>query len=377
MADVEGARALRAPRPMPTPCASGTTTSKFGCPPSPRSSPRSCRILVRRRAPGVGTKTGALGPGAVRRQWGLRALGRTTRDELTRTSTTGRAPRRSGRSSWGPPSRREPRPAFEAGDLDYSPIGDADAAWIHDKTLGPRCGTSRRGGRLHGFDTADRRSTTPGPPGVRRAVDWQRIVTLAGGNRGPGHEHGPAGIPGHATSDFGLAYDPVAARELLAAAGYPGERVSRSDPGRPGPAGDAILADLKSELGITFTYESWNPRRTSGGSRRSAGHLVADVGGRLSGPERLPGRAAGHRQSNNYGHWSSAEFDEAIAEAGAATEPAAVRAAERGRGDRPTRRAGRASLPTAPAGRWPGRGCRGRPRTGSGSSPGRPGVGDE
>ena len=70
----------------------------------------------------------------------------------------------------------------------------------------------------------------------------------------------PPGVPGH-SPDIGLPYDPVAARQLLAQAGYPG--------GRGFPAVTLVVADLpnairdaqylqarwREELGVNIHYE--------------------------------------------------------------------------------------------------------------------------
>ena len=45
------------------------------------------------------------------------------------------------------------------------------------------------------------------------------------------------------------------------------------------------------------------------------------------GPNDFLGLLLGTGESNNYGRWSSPEFDAAIADAGAATDPAAILAA--------------------------------------------------
>jgi oligopeptide transport system substrate-binding protein len=45
------------------------------------------------------------------------------------------------------------------------------------------------------------------------------------------------------------------------------------------------------------------------------------------GPNDFLSVLLGTGQSNNYGHWSSAEFDAAIADAGATTDPATILAA--------------------------------------------------
>ena len=91
---------------------------------------------------------------------------------------------------------------------------------------------------------------------------------------------------------------------------------------------DAILADLKRELGITVHYEGMEStpyfrRLSTDPPAFWALAWVADY----PGPNDFLGLLFGTGSSNNYGRWSSAEFDAAIAKAGAATDPAAIRAA--------------------------------------------------
>ena len=117
--------------------------------------------------------------------------------------------------------------AFQSNELDYAPLNGADASWIaYDRTLGPQL---RQVGSLsvqyYGFDTSR-------PPfddvRVRRAigeaVDWRRLAALAGsdGSVEVANSMVPPGIPGRSDADFVPTYDPAAARQLLAEAGYPG-----------------------------------------------------------------------------------------------------------------------------------------------------------
>ncbi|MEO8229493.1 MAG: peptide ABC transporter substrate-binding protein [Chloroflexota bacterium] len=287
--------------------------------------------------PGVGSKAGALEPGESFVASGAYVLSAKTATEMTLTAND--------RYWAGPPpiktvhllttlKGKSPVQAFEDGELDYTPIGDYDAAWIrYDATLGrslrsvPSAAVS-----YYGFDASR-------PPfndvKVRQAfawaVDWKRLVTLAGGDSEiPATSLIPPGIPGRSERDFSPKHDPEAARAALAAAGYPGgagfPEVTLVDSG----AGydEAILAELKRELGITVRYEGMEStpyflRLAVDPPAFWALAWVADY----PGPNDFLGLLLSTGSSTDYGRWSSAEFDAAIAQAGAATDPAAIRAA--------------------------------------------------
>jgi len=223
---------------------------------------------------------------------------------------------------------------FEDGDLDYTPIGDPDAAWIrYDPTLGPSLrNVPSASVAYYGFDTSR-------PPfddvRVRQAlawaVDWKRVVTLgSNGSAILATSMVPPGIPGRSTTDFSPKHDPAAARQALAAAGYPGgagfPEVTLVTSG--GGYDAAILAELKQQLGVTVRYESMEgdayfSRLSSDPPAFWALGWVADY----PGPNDFLGLLLGTGTTNNYGHWSSPGFDAAIAAAGAAVDPAAARTA--------------------------------------------------
>lgn len=287
--------------------------------------------------PGVGSKADALAPGSHFVASGAYVLSAENATEMTLTAND--------RYWAGPPpintvhllitlKGKSPVQAFEDGELDYTPIGDYDAAWIrYDATLGralrsvPSAAIS-----YYGFDASR-------PPfddvKVRQAfawaVDWKRIVNLSGGvSQVPATSLVPPGIPGRSERDFSPTHDPAAARASLAAAGYPGgsgfPEVTLVDSG----AGydEAILAELKRELGITVRYEGMESgpyfaRLAADPPAFWALAWVADY----PGPNDFLGLLLGTGSSNNYGRWSSPEFDAAIAQAGAATDPASIRAA--------------------------------------------------
>ncbi len=226
---------------------------------------------------------------------------------------------------------RSPVQAFEDGELDYTPIGDYDADWIrYDRTLGSSLRTVPSAGLTYfGFDTSK-------PPfndvRVRQAfawaVDWKRIVKLAAGaTDSPATSMVPPGIPGRSDTDFSPKHDPDAARAALAAAGFPGgagfpEVTLVNGSGYD----DAVIAELERELGIHLKSETWDGyfgRLSSDPPAFWSLGWVADY----PGPNDFLGLLLGKGSTNNYGRWNSAEFDKAIGDAAAATDPTAIRAA--------------------------------------------------
>jgi oligopeptide transport system substrate-binding protein len=161
-------------------------------------------------------------------------------------------------------------------------------------------------------------------------VDWRRLVPLVAGETASlATSMVPPGIPGRSEEDFLPPYDPDGARELLAEAGYPGGRGFPEITFRTfGGAYDAaVVAEVERELGIDVPYET----------------MTGDYFGRLEvdppniwsmgwvadypGPNDFLGILLGTGSSNNYGGWSSAAFDAAIADALETADPAAARAA--------------------------------------------------
>jgi oligopeptide transport system substrate-binding protein len=224
--------------------------------------------------------------------------------------------------------------AFASNELDYAPLDGADASWIaYDKTLGPQL---RQVGSLsvtyYGFDTSR-------PPFddvlVRRAigsaVDWRRMAALAGsdGSVEVANSMVPPGIPGRSDADFLPRYDPAAARRLLADAGYPGgagfPRTTLMTSGYR--YDEAIIGEVRRELGIALSSETMGDgyfdRLARDPPQMWALGWVADYPGRND----FLGVLLGTGASANYGRWSSADFDAAIAGAGSVTDPAAVAAA--------------------------------------------------
>lgn len=287
--------------------------------------------------PGVGEDPAALEPGS-----GFVASGGY---QLTAESETGGTLTANPHYWAGPPAigtvelvydiaGRSEVAAFEADELDYAPINYFDAAWVaYDETLGPQL---RDVGSLsvqyYGFDTTRAPFDDPRVrQAVGMAVDWRRIATLAGsdGSVEVATSLVPPGVPGRSDRDFLPRYDPVAARDLLAEAGYPDGN------GFPdtvlmtfgGGFDGAVIAELKRELGITLQYETmgdgyFERLETNPPQMWSLG-WVADYPGRND----FLGVLLATGSPSNYGRWSSSDFDAAIGQAVGDIDPTAASAA--------------------------------------------------
>jgi ABC-type transport system substrate-binding protein len=224
--------------------------------------------------------------------------------------------------------------AYEAGDIDYAPIGDFDASWIaYDQALGPDLReVPSLSVQYYGFDT------TRAPfddVRVRQAfgaaVNWRRIVELGStGSEVSATSMVPAGIPGRSEADFLPAHDPDTARNLLAEAGFPDgagfPTVQMLTGG--GQYDEAIVTELERELGVAIVYETMDfgtyfDRLETDPPQLWSLSWVADY----PGPNDFLGVLLGSEASNNYGGYTSTEFDAAIRDAGAATDEATARAA--------------------------------------------------
>jgi ABC-type transport system substrate-binding protein len=227
---------------------------------------------------------------------------------------------------------RSPVDLFETGDVDYAPVSPLDASWIgYDGQLGSQLrSVPSLSVSYLGFDT---RRYPFNDARVRRAfalaVDWQRLVQLGGEDRAiPATSMVPPGIPDRSDVDFAPHADPAAARAALAEAGFPGgahfPAVTYVSTGLITDAG--MLRQLHDVLGVTVNYESLDDlltRLVDDPPQMWSLGWIADYPGQND----FLGVLLGSGASNNYGRWSSAEFDLAISAAGAATEERLAQAA--------------------------------------------------
>jgi len=227
-----------------------------------------------------------------------------------------------------------PVDAFAAGDLDYTSVFGIDATWLaYDETLGPQLRlVESLSTQYYGFDT-----TKPPFNDVRvrqafgQAIDWRRMAALSSGDGTAqvANSMVPPGIPGRSDEDFLPPYDPAAARDLLAKAGFPGGAGFPTTVLQTGGSGfdAAIVGEVKRELGITLQAETLGDdyfgRLASDPPQMWALAWVADYPGRND----FLGVLLNTGASNNYGHWSSPDFDAAILEATSASDPAKASAA--------------------------------------------------
>jgi ABC-type oligopeptide transport system substrate-binding subunit len=223
---------------------------------------------------------------------------------------------------------------FAAGELDWAPVAEYDASWI---AYDPELGSSlRRWDDLsvvyYGFET---RRPPFDDARVRRAfaaaVDWSRIVELADGDEAlPATSMVPPGIPGRSDERFLPAFDPTAARRLLAEAGYADPAAFPEVTLVTGGAGydEAILTQLRENLGITVRFEALDFATLVArlGSRDSPDMWSLSWIADYPSPNDFLGILLGSDQPNNYGGWSSAAFDAAIADAVGTDDAAAARA---------------------------------------------------
>lgn len=222
--------------------------------------------------------------------------------------------------------------AFEAGDVDYTAIGSFDATWVrYDATLGPQLRlTDSFSVHYYGFDTTE-------PPfddsrvrlAFAQAVDWDRIVRLGTG-ADPATSLVPPGIPGRGDTDLTPTYDPDAARDLLAQAGYPsGEGFPEVPLVSFGYGYEVTVAsELEAALGVSVPVEIMEFNEFFERLEEPALPPIWTVSWIADYPHAhdFLGLLLETGSSTNFGRWSNGEYDaaiEAAAAAGDADEQAA------------------------------------------------------
>jgi ABC-type transport system substrate-binding protein len=219
-----------------------------------------------------------------------------------------------------------PVTAFEDETVDYVNIGSWDASWVrYDDTLGPQLrAVDDFVVHYYGFDTSR-------PPfddarvrlAFAKAVDWERMVRLA--DEQPATSLVPAGIPGGGNEDYRPAFDPGAARQALADAGF------ASGAGFPTTAlvsngygyEVAVAEQLEEALGITVNVELMEFSDYLGLRGTPAAPLFWTISWSADYPHAhdFLGLLLESGSSSNEGHWSNAEYDAAIEAAAATADP--------------------------------------------------------
>lgn len=222
-----------------------------------------------------------------------------------------------------------PVDVFAANQVDYVPIGIFDAQWVrYDRDLGPQLRqVTSLSVDYYGFNT---RQAPFNDVRVRRAfalaVDWQRLVALAGDGSTAATSLLPPGLPGRSDTDYVSAYDPAAARAELAAAGFPGGRgLAPVTLVTSGSAyDDAVVGELRSVLGVDVSlevmpFDEFQARLSEPtGPAFWALSWIADY----PAPEDFLGLLLGTGSTSNSGGWSDRTFDAALEAAGRSTDPA-------------------------------------------------------
>lgn len=215
--------------------------------------------------------------------------------------------------------------AFEGGGVDLVPVSSFDASWIkYDRDLGPQLRQdSDFNLTYYGFNT----TVEPfDDPNVRlafaKAVDWNRIVTLGGGQ--PATSMVPVGIPGRGDADHRPTYDVGAARDLLATAGFPGgEGIPPVTLMTYGAGGEpTVAAELEANLGVQVNIEvidfpDFDVRQASPGA---PGMWTLAWSADYPHPHDFLGLLLESGSSNNSGDWSNAQYDALIEQAAASDD---------------------------------------------------------
>lgn len=227
---------------------------------------------------------------------------------------------------------RNPIAAFTSGALDWTEVSSIDAPWIpYDATLGPQL---RKTPSLlltyMGFDTTE---APFDDVRVRQAfgaaVDWQRVVGLGVPTGSvPAISMVPPGIPGAGTANWLPVHDPDLARKLLADAGHANGQglptIQFAAAGLPVAAG--IKADLERELSVRIELvvldDGLASLRDDPPAMWASGWFADYLG-----PNDFLGVILGTGANDNTAGWSSAAFDQAVADALATRDPAASLAA--------------------------------------------------
>jgi ABC-type oligopeptide transport system substrate-binding subunit len=216
---------------------------------------------------------------------------------------------------------------FASNEIDYTGIGAADASWIvYDASLGPQLR------RTEGFSVSYYGFNTTSPPfddpdvrlAFAQAVDWKRISSLAEGTSATSMV--PPGIPGRDEEDHQPTFDPEAARQLLANAGFEGgENFPPVVIGTYGVGYESVVAqELEQNLGVEVTVEGYDFETYTEFLDEPGAPQIWTLSWSADYPHAhdFLGLLLETGSSSNAGNWSNAEYDALIDQAAATADPA-------------------------------------------------------
>ena len=215
---------------------------------------------------------------------------------------------------------------FTSTEIDYTSIGGADASWIaYDADLGPQLRqTESFNVSYYGFNT----SAAPfDDADVRlafaQAVDWTRMTTLAESNTATSLV--PRGVPGRDEQDHRPAYDPDAARALLAGAGYEGgEGFPTVTIATYGVGYETVVAQqLEENLGVEVNVEGYDFETYLGFLDDAGAPQIWTLSWSADYPHAhdFLGLLLETGSTSNSGGWSNPDYDALIEQAAATADP--------------------------------------------------------
>lgn len=215
---------------------------------------------------------------------------------------------------------------FDEGKLDYVGIGGGDASWIaYDPNLGPQLRKIDSFGlSYYGFNT----NVAPFDDAKVRlafaeAVDWNRIVTLAGATLATSMV--PPGVPGGDNAQHRPRFDVADAKAQLAAAGFPnGQSFPPVTLATYGVGYEQTVAkELAANLGVTVNVEALDFEHYLD----QVGTATAPTMWSLSWIADYPhahdflGLLLQTGSTSNTGKWSNPDYDKLINQAASTADP--------------------------------------------------------
>ncbi len=217
---------------------------------------------------------------------------------------------------------------FANGDIDYVGIGAGDEAWVqYDSQLGPQLrSTDGLTINYYGFTTQIKPFDDANVRlAFAEAVDWQHMVSLAGGV--PATSMIPRGIAGRDDASYQPAFNPDDARALLAAAGYPGGQGLPPITLTTYGVGyeQTVVSELQANLGVHVTIEAldFNGYSDQVEAQNTPQIWTLSWIADYPHPQDFLGLLLQTGSTSNTGHWSDTDYDALLAQAAGTADVAA------------------------------------------------------